>query len=479
MNEPMRSFDDRSPARTAVQPRAAAPDPLAELARLVGQDDPFRDIFGDAKRAAPPPAAALDDTSWLDVALRPAYSPHETEPQAAAVEPHPAFGYVEPPAYAERDEADDEPASDIPLRKRSGGFLAAGTLLGLAVIGGIGLFAFRDGMSGDAAPGTPPLIRAEPGPNKTVPVVADATDSPQHNKLIYDRVGGEPKAAGKVMSRVEEPVELPAAEPRDASRTLATPAAPELRGGAPEQTGTAPFPNGAEPRRVRTVLIKPDEVANDPSPSAAAPQPAQSATAAARPAAAGTPSAGFERPKGYPFSIVEEEPADTRPPPSAAAPASAGPVPVPASRPPQPATTVVRSPTIAPAEPPRAAAPPQAQRPAPAPQAQTRLAALPPPAQPAPAPPAPTRAAPAASGGGFAVQLTSQRSEQEARTAYAGLQRRFGSVLGPYQPSIQRADLGSRGIFYRVRVAASSREDAVKLCTTLKSQGGECVVQAN
>jgi hypothetical protein len=77
------------------------------------------------------------------------------------------------------------------------------------------------------------------------------------------------------------------------------------------------------------------------------------------------------------------------------------------------------------------------------------------------------------------VQLTSQRSEREARTAYAGLQQRFGSLLVPYQPSIQRADLGARGIFYRVRVAASSREDAVKLCNSLKARGGDCVVQAN
>jgi hypothetical protein len=483
MNEPMRSFDDRSHMRTAGQPRAATPDPLAELARLVSQDDPFRDIFGDAKRAVEPPATPTDDTSWLEAALRPSYPTAESEPPTAA-EPLPAFGYGEPQhaAFAPADEPEHELGPDISLRKRSGGVLAAGTLLGLAVIGGIGLFAFRDGMSGDAAPGTPPLIRAEPGPNKTIPVAAEAADTPQHNKLIYDRVGGvEPKANGKVMSRVEEPVELPPAEPRDAGRgaasaPVAAAASPEpaLRGGAPEQTGTAP---GSEPRRVRTVLIKPDDLGSEPTLAApsqsAAPAPAASPAAPAA-AAVGNPAPAFERPKGYPFSIVEEEPAEIRPPapaaPSTSAAASTGPVPAPTPKPAAPATSVVR--TIAPAEPPRAAAAPQQPaRPAPAPQAQTRVAALPPAAPPAPA---------AASGGSrFAVQLTSQRSEQEARTAYAGLQRRFGSLLAPYQPSIQKADLGSRGIFYRVRVAASSREDAVKLCTNLKAQGGDCVVQAN
>ena len=45
---------------------------------------------------------------------------------------------------------------------------------------------------------------------------------------------------------------------------------------------------------------------------------------------------------------------------------------------------------------------------------------------------------------------------------------------------VRRADLGSKGIFYRAMVGPfASREEAVQLCSSLKSAGGDCVVQAN
>ena len=83
----------------------------------------------------------------------------------------------------------------------------------------------------------------------------------------------------------------------------------------------------------------------------------------------------------------------------------------------------------------------------------------------------------AASSTGWMVQLTSQRSEEQAQTAFDALKGRFSSVLGTAQPSIARADLGDRGIFYRVRVAADSRAEADQLCGSLKSAGGDCFVQ--
>ena len=48
-----RSVEAPSPGRDG-QAGAAKADPLSELARIVGQDDPFRDILGDGKPAAPP-----------------------------------------------------------------------------------------------------------------------------------------------------------------------------------------------------------------------------------------------------------------------------------------------------------------------------------------------------------------------------------------------------------------------------------------
>lgn len=86
------------------------------------------------------------------------------------------------------------------------------------------------------------------------------------------------------------------------------------------------------------------------------------------------------------------------------------------------------------------------------------------------------QAAPAATGD-FVVQVSSQRSEEAARSAFSGLQRRFPSVLGNRSPDIARADLGARGVFYRVRVGPmETRVAAANFCETLKSAGGDCIV---
>ena len=41
---------------------------------------------------------------------------------------------------------------------------------------------------------------------------------------------------------------------------------------------------------------------------------------------------------------------------------------------------------------------------------------------------------------------------------------------------MQRADLGTRGTYYRVRVAGGSQEQAASLCGQIKTAGGDCVV---
>ena len=43
--------------------------------------------------------------------------------------------------------------------------------------------------------------------------------------------------------------------------------------------------------------------------------------------------------------------------------------------------------------------------------------------------------------------------------------------------SIERADLGARGVFYRLRAGAfGSREGASDFCDAYKSTGGDCIV---
>ncbi|MDQ0315578.1 SPOR domain-containing protein [Amorphus orientalis] len=81
--------------------------------------------------------------------------------------------------------------------------------------------------------------------------------------------------------------------------------------------------------------------------------------------------------------------------------------------------------------------------------------------------------------GPWAVQVSSQRSPEAAQATYRQLQSRFPSVLGGRQPSIQAADLGTRGTFYRVRLPVQSREAANQLCSELKAAGGDCFIGRN
>ncbi len=78
------------------------------------------------------------------------------------------------------------------------------------------------------------------------------------------------------------------------------------------------------------------------------------------------------------------------------------------------------------------------------------------------------------------VQLSSQKSEADARSSFRSLQAKFPNELADRQPIIRRADLGSKGTFYRTMVGPfSSAQEANKFCTSYKSAGGQCVVPGN
>ena len=99
-----------------------------------------------------------------------------------------------------------------------------------------------------------------------------------------------------------------------------------------------------------------------------------------------------------------------------------------------------------------------------------------PPARVAASPPA-TVGAPA---GGSYVQLSAHRSEAEAQASFRSFQGKFPSILGSRQPVIQRADLGDKGVYYRAMVGGfASPDQAIQFCGSLKSAGGQCVVQRN
>jgi hypothetical protein len=94
-------------------------------------------------------------------------------------------------------------------------------------------------------------------------------------------------------------------------------------------------------------------------------------------------------------------------------------------------------------------------------------------------PATPAAAAPSA-GGGYSVQVTSQRSEADAQSAFRALSAKYPAQLGNQQPIVRRADLGDKGVFYRALVGPyASMEQAAGLCSSLKAAGGSCIVQRN
>jgi len=81
---------------------------------------------------------------------------------------------------------------------------------------------------------------------------------------------------------------------------------------------------------------------------------------------------------------------------------------------------------------------------------------------------------------GYAVQVTSERSESRAQTAFRALRAKYPNQLGGHEPMIRRADLGAAGIYYRALIGPfASAEQATKLCRGLKAAGGDCLIQKN
>ena len=82
-----------------------------------------------------------------------------------------------------------------------------------------------------------------------------------------------------------------------------------------------------------------------------------------------------------------------------------------------------------------------------------------------------------AGSGGYVVQLAAFRDADAARTAFRKLQGKHASLLGGLSADIQRADLGDKGIYYRLRAGYMGKTDAAELCAKLKAQGQGCLVR--
>ncbi len=104
--------------------------------------------------------------------------------------------------------------------------------------------------------------------------------------------------------------------------------------------------------------------------------------------------------------------------------------------------------------------------------------AAPEPVEVKPVTPPPSRPSPSSSGSDYVVQVASVRTEADANRIWSGVNSKFSTVLprGTYS-DIKRVDLGDKGIYYRLRVAGLSSQDAAKaLCDRMKAGDQACFV---
>jgi hypothetical protein len=454
-------YPERHPDQYAeenyIQPRLPEPYPADRASARYARDDERAPSIASQYSE---PAEGYDDPHDDESAYDPRYRDEEP-PRPAGRQPA-----LAPQSYDDEYEAEDQwddqadrqsddsqdYADDAAARPRRSGLVMVLAMVGLVMIGAGGAFAYRTMFGGAIlAPSLPPVIKANDAPNKIVPNRTDAQAAASN-----PAGAATPGASDKLVSREEQPVTVqPANAPPRVVSTIpvlpapgaapagpaaagapALPAVPAQPSAPPKAAGSAqppaaPLAGSGEPKKVHTVTIRSDQVGNANA-AAAAPAPAAPAPAAPAPAA---------RPRA-------EAPA------RATAPKGGGNAPlaiVPVAQGAAPAPAPV-------AEPPR-----------------TRVARTEAPSAPVATAPA---AAPAA--GGYAVQVTSQRSEAEAQSEFKTLQTKFPGQLGSRQPIIHRADLGDKGTFYRALVGPfASSEAAAAMCSNLKAAGGSCIVQKN
>jgi hypothetical protein len=467
-----------------VRGQAKAPrnDPLAELARLIGQTDPFGEYGRTPGRPTTPPPAEYPD--WSDQPARPSYGepggldarqPASTQRsyderfhagRAAQVEPstqqlasdasqnYGRQSYGSAPGedfYQSQDDAryaanqgeyqqdayeqdaaqygEEEYYEDAPPSRRRFAVMAIAGVCALAVVGTAGAFGYRALFGSSTANPPPPVIKADAGPTKIVP--AAAGKDAQSSKLITERVN-ERGQSEKLVSREEQPIDKPAT-------VVLSPAV--------QQSALGSGVVGSEPKKVRTIAIRPDQ------PGDAMPQGVTAVAAAPpnrSPAQAPRAAAPAQRPSAD-NSISEPEPSANSVAPARGAP------PV-RQETPAPNGPLSLSPEGSPARTQERAQPSQ-------------TAAVPPQAAPA------TSSSP---GSGNFVQVSSQRSEGEAQAAYRSLQAKYPNQLNGRELSIQKADLGAKGTYYRAMIGPfASANEASEWCSSLKAAGGQCLVPRN
>ncbi|HYH39573.1 MAG TPA: SPOR domain-containing protein [Azospirillum sp.] len=303
-----------------------------------------------------------------------------------------------------------------PRRRR--GLLGLGaSVVGIAAFAGVVLYAYK-GHDRVGPDGGPPLLEADSTPTKLRPEQPGGMEVPHQDKLVFDRLNHGAKE------------------------------------GKPPVEHLLPAPEAPLPRPVVTPQV-PDLPATPPPPAVASPPPPPAGSTTTVPR--GVPSDVL--PPVIPAPPVQVQAAlpPSLPPGGQSSQVAALPVAPPKAPPP-----AAKAPALLPA----VAAPP---KPAPAPQPAPQQ-------QPTAAPAAPKAPpAPSAGGGGYRVQLASVRSEAEAAAEWKRLSSRHPDLSG-LSMQVSKADLGEKGVYYRVQGGSVDEARARSICEKLKAQNVGCVV---
>lgn len=549
------------------------PEIEEEQAPLVASGDDFEAEFAEslaeyqqahpAPQPEPAPAAMIDDDTDFEELFDREFGRNGGLDTAAAGIALGAAGAAAARTMRAGEDAAEraayDPDLDTPIgipdahvAAKSGGgrkgFMIAATLGALAVAGvafAVGNSFFnKDGGTAETAT----VIKADPEPVKIKPEETGEAAAPSQQTSVYDQANGA--ATGKpaqeaLVTTAEEPVELPTPDETPPLAQAPAADAPEADVAALEQPAAEAaaksedrvLPEAADeaspapaetaliaPKRVRTMVVKPDGslVPSETTPAApsADAAPVAEATPALAPATAETPAATVEtaaapalapaaepvgepapdapiptqRPDDAPAAEIAAAPAEPAPAvaEAPAAPAVEPAAPVAEAEPAAAPVRTVRTQSIRPAAAQETAAgvPVPGERAADQPvnvvgrtggenqNAETQVATAEPAPADAPLAPAATETAlaPAAASGAYTVQIASLPSVEEAQKSFASLSSRYGNLIGGRPMNIQKADIPGKGTFYRIRVTAETKDDAAKLCARIKANGGSCFI---
>ncbi len=406
-------FDDEPPqsfSRMPISPYDADPDPRAPIGGFAPDPDTRRH---EGRSSGYDSGFDVGQDQFYD------WDKYDAPAPAAARPASPSVPMVMPEDDLDADffaDEDDYDADDYEPERRGGRKkLIAAVLTGAVVVGG-GMAYLYKSTTGGGGGGDPAVIAADTRPIKEEPVDAGGRDFANQDKLVYDRLPGYDSGGGQSAGVSQGPGSSAAVV---TTGTLEERIENALKSqGGDTQSALRAGDSVDAPRPVQTLTFGPD----------GAQKPVETRTATVRAPASAEPqdfSGGIvvtttpsEEPSSYSTSEQDTLSQDSQ------------------------------------AE--------SYSDPAPAPEAQTtRLAAATPEVTEGPT-----------GTGGYFVQIGARNDRDAAVSAFGTLQKKYASIIGSHSPSVRKADLGDKGVWYRLLIGpVSDKSEADGLCEQLKGAG--------